>query len=247
VIFPFRQLSLVPIHAAAAISCVAVVSCQRSQSENVLASVFQVDGNAVLYHAKTKFVLSPSSRPAAEDKIDTGENGTAAISLIPGFFIQAEPRTIFAIEELKLRKDGNETADPIKMRSAMVMLEQGKIRGFLPRRINGRCRLRIATRSGTLEAKRDTVFSLQWNGEFGRIICVHGKVVWRAKPEGSGIIVQGGNYFDTGSGSKIATKLARISDNGEVEEEMEASIGTAGLLEELETRARNSPAPWRAH
>jgi hypothetical protein len=245
VIFSFRRLS--PIVLTAAITGIAVTACQHSDSYNVLASVFQVEGNTILYHGKTKLVLSLNSRLAAGDKIDTGDNGTVAISLIPGFFIQAQPRTVFTIEELMLRKDGNETADPIKMRSAAVTLEHGKIRAFLPRGTDGRCRFRIATRAGTLEAKRDNVFSLQRNGDVGRIICVHGKAIWREKLEGSGMSIQGGDYLDTGPGSKIMTKPTHISDNGEVEEEMEASIGTAGLLEELETRARNAPAPWRGH
>lgn len=245
VISALRQSCFIAIRSATAIWCAALIGCHGHQTYNVLASVLEVTGSVSLLHEGGKTSLSPASRVAAGDRIKTEEDGAAAISLIPGMFIETQTQTTFTITALKLSKDGDETADPMKGRSVELILDEGKIRAFLPKRTNGRCRLRIRTDSGTLEAKRDSVFSLQRNGDSSRIVCVHGKILWRARAGNSAMTIAAQQYVDTTpDGRAIGEPRATANDNG-AEEEMEATIGAAGSLEQLERELRNRPAPWR--
>jgi hypothetical protein len=242
-----KQFCFAWIRVSTAASCALALGCHRSQHYDVVASVFRVEGNAVLLQGKSKSeqMLSRTSRLGRGDKIETSENGMVALSLIPGIFAQVQPRTIFQVEELRLSKDGNEMANAIKGRWAVIGLERGAIRCLLPKRGTGRCQLKVNTGLGTLETGRNTLFSLQCDGGSAEVVCIQGKVVWRSKTSDSRIPIKAGYYLKVTQGS---TKQSEpIFKDAAVEEEVDATIGTAGALEELAVQERNAIAPWRQH
>ena len=168
-----------------------------------------------------------------------------ALSLIPGIFAQVQPRTIFEVEELLLSKDGNEMAEAIKGRWAVIGLDRGRIRCLLPKRGAGRCRLKVKTGLGTLEAGRNTLFSLQCDAESAEVVCIQGKVVWRNKTSDSRIPIKAGYYLKARAGSTAQSES--IFKDAAAQEEVDATIGTAGALDELAVQERNAIAPWRQH
>jgi hypothetical protein len=190
-------------------------------------------------------MLSRTSRLGRGDKIETSENGMVALSLVPGIFAQVQPRTIFEVEELLLSKDGNEMANAIKGRWVVIGVDRGTIRCLLPKRGTGRCQLKVKTGLGTLEAGRNSLFSLQCHGESAEVVCIQGKVVWRNKRSDSGTRIKAGYYLKAMPGSTTQSSLAETYKDAAIEQEVDATIGTAGALEELAVQERNAIAPWR--
>ena len=244
-----NQFALFRIPAPIITACVLMAACQRDHGYAVLASVFKVEGHATFHHSgpksQTDEVLSSRSRLAASDIIELRDESTAALSLIPGIFIEVQPHTILKIEELRVSKDGNETADGMQSRSAIIRLQQGAIRARLPNHGAGRVRLRVKTGAGAVAAGRNSLFSLRVDGDSMRIVCVRGKVTWQTKPGSRPMLLPPGNFIDAKFDGNTPAESKSVSRNVEAESEADAIIGTSGFLDDLTAKERNELVPWR--
>jgi len=96
--------------------------------------------------------------------------------LVPGAFVQLSGNSEIKIEELRLTKDGNETAAGMLDRSARIQLNRGKVSILFSRSDRSASHLAVATSQATLTPNSDCVFSVWTDATTTRATCGRGEL-----------------------------------------------------------------------
>ena len=106
--------------------------CSKGITRSTAATVFFVRGNVVYGSAKRNDFqpVTSKSKILAGDTVRTSEGASVNLALIPGAFVQVSANSEIEIEELRVTKDGNETAGGVLDRHASIKLNQGRIIGL---------------------------------------------------------------------------------------------------------------------
>ncbi len=112
----------------ASLFCAAsLASCENTITRQATARVLDLSGTVFITPAEpgaTKSNMDSGAHPKAGDIIETGENGRAAFSLLPGALILLEPDSTVLIEEIKLGKNGFASAEAMQ-RTIRIRLLHG--------------------------------------------------------------------------------------------------------------------------
>lgn len=201
---------------------------------------FGGDGKQFTKHSRP--VIAGSSI-ASGDLIRTSRNAAAALSLVPGVFIEAGGETDLSIERLRVVKHGSAMVNAMKSRTAVVRLGNGVVRASLRELGSGRCELEVKTKQGTVLARSGAIFSARANAEFVRVICIRGETSWEDLQGVAGDLIPAGYFRDYIPGG--VNTLRAASEDAEVEGEVVSALDTANYLESVALQARNAPFPWR--
>ena len=245
------------IQAFAAGICLPLIftGCGKPGDRAVLANVIFVRGNVVFDNGKERARHSQSVTTAtmlsAGDRLETSPDAAAALSLIPGIFIQIGGGTEIVIEELRVWKRGDAMVDAMRSRLATLRINRGVIRAFLPDAGSGQCELKVQTDLGTVAAQRGALVSVRLTNETVRIVCVDGEVHWRSAA-GRGVDEIPEGYFqDYGpnavSSGNLKPEPTPVSDNAGAQNDVATALETAAAFEEFILRVRNAPAPKSSH
>src|SRR5262249_28614963 len=92
--------------------CLLGNGCSKGIARSTAATVFFVRGNVVFGNAeRNEFQpVTPKSKIHTGDIVRTSDGASINLALIPGAFIQVSENSEIKIEELRVTKDGNETA-----------------------------------------------------------------------------------------------------------------------------------------
>ena len=225
-------------------------ACSRNDGETVLGSVFQVEGTAVASQrteADRSRTLSAGIQFAAGDEIRVLTESSAALCLTPGIYLQCFGPARLQIEKLRVSKDGDETGDAMKSRLATIRLGEGRIHAFLPRAGAARSELKINMEAaGTIVASPDSLFSVVLTRESIRVLCIRGELSW-SRPPASSTSILAGYYCERKLSDHAVADVLPASEDAAAQREVTAALDSAQYLDELETAARNAPAPWRKH
>ena len=133
-----------------------LTGCWEGISRQVLATVLSLHGE-VVYLSKGSTNFRPANSQAklsAGAVLKTSSGARANLVLIPGALAQVSGDSELKINELKLRKDGNETGDAMRERIARVELR----RGGMVVLFEGVARFTIETREATIRVLPDEEF-----------------------------------------------------------------------------------------
>jgi hypothetical protein len=245
------------IQALAAGICLPLIfsGCGKPGDRAVLASVVFVRGNVVFDKGKERGRHSQSvataTKLSAGDRLETLPDAAAALSLIPGIFIQMGGGTEIVIEELRVWKRGDAMVDAMRSRVAALRINRGVIRAFLPDAGSGQCELNVQTDLGTVTAQRGALASVRLTNQTVRIVCVDGEVHWRsAAGRGADEISEG--YFqdyapNAASSDNLKREPSPVLDNAGAQNDLAAALDAAAAFEEFILRVRNAPAPKSSH
>ena len=178
---------------AAFLSCLVstaalMTGCWEGVSRQVLGTVLSVRGEVVYQKDKEAgfHSLTLQANPGPGSVLRTGSEGRANLALVPGALVQVSGNSELKIEELRLTKEGNETADGMRKRTARVRLNRGSVNIVFERRDTSELRFAFSTRDVTISADEDCVCRVSVQNESTRVTCVRGKAyAWAGNSEPS--------------------------------------------------------------
>ena len=204
--------------------------CWRGVSRQVLATVLSFHGD-VAYQGSEQERSQPltlETNPGSGSVLRTSGGGRADLALIPGALLHISSNSEVRIEELRLTKDGNETEDGMRERTARVSLKRGSVTIVVERRDESELRFAIGTIAGKLSADQDCVCQVHLDNGHGRVTCVRGKAYAAGTNSEPTTIKEG--YFQKWPGGAIAPAEEDARAQADVADTLEA----ARVLQQLQ-------------
>jgi hypothetical protein len=152
--------------------------CFKGVTRATVATVFFVRGNVVFGNAERNHFQSVTSKSKihAGDTVRTSNGASINLALIPGAFVQVPENSEIEIEDLRVTKDGNETAGGMLDRRAQIRLKHGKIVSLFSRSDTSGSHFDVTTSQVTLTPESDCLFSVWTDGTTSRAACGRGEV-----------------------------------------------------------------------
>jgi len=169
--------------------------CSKGITRETAATVFFVKGDVVFGSAeRNQFQpVTPKSRIRGRDTVRTSDGASINLALVPGAFVQLSGNSAIKIEELRLTKDGNETAAAMLDRSARIQLNRGKVSILFSRPDRSASYLAVTTSQSTITPDSDCLFSVWTDGTTTRATCGRGEVI--ASGDGQSTVKIAAGYF----------------------------------------------------
>jgi|SRR6516225_4491513 hypothetical protein len=158
--------------------CLLANGCSKGITRATAATVFFVRGNVVFGNAERNDfqAVTSKSKIHAGDTVRTSDGASINLALMPGAFVQLSGNSEIKIQDLRLTKDGNETAGGVLDRRASMRLNRGRIVGLFSHSDTGASEFNVITNQVTLKPDSDCLFSLWTDGATSRVTCGRGEV-----------------------------------------------------------------------
>ena len=158
--------------------CLLGNGCSKGITRSTVATVFFVRGNVVFGNAERNDFqpVTPKSKIHAGDIVRTSDGASINLALIPGAFVQLSGNSEIKIEDLRLTKDGNDTAGGMLDRRASIRLNRGRIVSLFSQSDKTASEFGITTGQITLRPDSDCLFSVWTDGTTSRATCGRGEV-----------------------------------------------------------------------
>jgi len=163
--------------------CVAVCSllangCSKNISRATAATVFSVKGKVAFGSAeRNNFELvTIKSRIDDQDTVRSADGASVDLALISSALAQLRGESEIKIEELRIVKDGNETAGGMRDRIARIQLIRGKIIVLFSTSDRSASQFALKTRQLTVKPDSDCLFCVRTDGTTTRVTCAKGKI-----------------------------------------------------------------------
>ena len=158
--------------------CLSGNGCSKGITRATAATVFFVRGNVVFGNAERNDFqpVTSKSKIHAGDTVRTSDGASINLALIPGAFVQLSGNSEIKIEDLRLTKDGNETAGGMLDRRAQIRLNRGRIVSLFSRRDRSASHFDVTTSQVTFTPDSDCLFSVWTDGTTTRATCGRGEV-----------------------------------------------------------------------
>jgi hypothetical protein len=175
--------------------CLFANGCSKGISRSTVATVLFVRGAVVFGDAKRNDFrqITPNSKIHAGDTVRTAEGASINLALIPGAFVQLSGNSEIKIEDLRLTKDGNDTAERLLDRRAWVRLNRGRIVCLFSQGDKTPSEFGVTTDQVTVRPDYDCLFSVWTDGTTSRATSARGEVSGSADAQRSLKIA--GGYF----------------------------------------------------
>jgi ferric-dicitrate binding protein FerR (iron transport regulator) len=158
--------------------CLLGSGCSKGITRSTAATVFFVRGNVVFGNGgRNDFrPVTSKSNIQAGDRVRTSDGASVNLALMPGAFVQLSGNSEIKIEDLRLTKDGNETAGGVLVRRASIRLNRGRIVSLFSHSDRSASDFSVATSQVTLRPDSDCLFSVWTDGATSRVTCGRGEV-----------------------------------------------------------------------
>jgi len=159
-------------------ACLLANGCSKGITRSTVAIVFSVKGNVVFGSAERNNFqqVTPKSRIQAGDIVRTSDGASINLALIAGAFVQLAGNSEIKIEDLRLTKDGNDTAERMLDRRAWIRLNRGRIVCSFSQSDKTASEFGITTGQITLKPDSDCLFSVWTDGKTSRATSGRGEV-----------------------------------------------------------------------
>jgi FecR-like protein len=158
--------------------CLLANGCSKGITRSTVTVVFFVRGNVVFGNAERNGFqpVTPKSKIHAGDVVRTSDGASINLGLIPGAFIHLSGNSEIKIEDLRLTKDGNDTAERILDRRAWIRLNRGRIVSLFKQSDRTASEFGVTTGQITLRPDSDSLFSVWTDGTTSRATSARGEV-----------------------------------------------------------------------
>jgi hypothetical protein len=175
--------------------CFLGTGCSKGITRGALATVLFVKGDVVFGNAeRNQFEpVTPTSKIHDGGTVRTSDGAVINLALIPGTFVQLPGNSEIKIDELRLAKDGNETAGGMLERRARIRLTRGRVSVLFSRSDISASQFTVATSQATLTPDSDCLFSVWTDGTTARATCGRGEV--SASAGGQALVKIAAGYF----------------------------------------------------
>ena len=143
-----------------------------------MATVLFVKGNVVFGDPeRNNFqTITSKSKIRPGDTVRTAEGASINLALIPGAFVRLSGNSEIKIEDLRLTKDGNNTAERLLDRRAWIRLHRGRIVCLFSQSDQTASDFGVTTNQITLKPDYDCLFSIWTDGTTSRATCGRGEL-----------------------------------------------------------------------
>jgi hypothetical protein len=212
--------------------------CREGISRDVAAMVLSVHGQVICgWEGRNDFrPIASGAEPGRGSVLRTSNDARVNLALLPGVRVQVSGNSEIKIEELKISKDGNETADAMRNRVARLRLNRGRITILCIRRGETASQFTINTQQATITTDSDCLFSLQSDGTKTRVTCVRGKV-YASQDDRPTAAVDAGFFQEWPSGRSTAVSIV---DEPPAQIETMKALEAEGQLIQSESASRKS-------
>jgi hypothetical protein len=158
--------------------CMLGNGCSKEITRSTVPVVFFVRGKVVFGNAERNDfkTVTPKSKIHAGDIVRTSDGASINLGLIPGAFIQLSGNSEIKIEDLRLTKNGNETAERTLDRRGWIRLNRGRIVTLFKQSDKTASDFGVTTSQITLKPDSDSLFSVWTDGTTSRVTSVRGEV-----------------------------------------------------------------------
>ena len=158
--------------------CLLENGCSKGITRATVVTVFFARGNVVFGNAERNDFqpITSKSKIQAGDTLRTSDGASINLALIPGAFVQVSGNSEIKIQDLRLTKDGNETAGGVLDRRASVRLNRGRIVNLFSHSDTSASEFNVTTGQVTLNPDSDCLFAVWTNGTTSRVTCGRGEV-----------------------------------------------------------------------
>ena len=193
--------------------CLLENGCSKGITRATAATVFFVRGNVVFGNAERNDFrpVTSKSKIHAGDIVRTSDGASINLALIPGAFVQLSGNSEIKIEDLRLTKDGNETAGGMLDRRTWIRLNRGRIVSLFSQSDKNASEFRVTTGQVTLRPDSDCLFSVWTDGTTSRATCGRGEVSASADAQPP-LKIAAGYFSQWPTASK--EPIAAITDGG---------------------------------
>jgi hypothetical protein len=169
--------------------------CWKGVAVPVAAAVLSVKGKVVFGSGeRSRFEpVTTKSLIRRGDTVRSMEGASLDLMFIPGALAQLAGDSEITIEELTVVKDGNESGDGMRNRSARIRLQRGKMIILFARSDTSPSRLVISAGELAVNLDSDSLLAVWTDGTKARVTTAKEKVVASAGPQPA--ITVGGGYF----------------------------------------------------
>ena len=169
--------------------------CSKGITRATLPTVLFVKGDVVFGNAdRDQFQpVTPKSKIHDGGTVRTSDGAVINMALIPGAFVQVPGNSEIKIDELRLTKDGNETAGGMLERRARIRLTRGRVSVLFSRSNISASQFTVATSQAKLTPDSDCLFSVWTDGITTRATCGRGEV--SASADGQAVVKISAGYF----------------------------------------------------
>src|SRR5260370_35649547 len=157
--------------------CLCGNGCSKGITSATAACVFFVRGNFVFGNAERNDfqAVTSKSKIHAGNVVRTSDGASINLALIPGAFVQLSGNSEIKIEDLRLTKDGNETAEGVLDRRAWIRLNRGRIVSLFSHTDRRASEFSVTSGQVMLRPDSDCLFSVWTDGTTSRAACVRGE------------------------------------------------------------------------
>ena len=143
-----------------------------------MAFVFLARGNVVFGNAERNDFqpVTSKSKIRVGDVVRASDGASINLALIPGAFVQLSGNSEIKIEDLRLTKDGNDTAERMLDRRAWIRLNRGRIVSLFSQSDKTATEFGVTTGQVRLRPDYDCLFSVWTDGTTTRATCLRGEV-----------------------------------------------------------------------
>lgn len=158
--------------------CLLENGCSEGITRATVATVFFVRGNVVFGKAERNDFqpVTPKSKIQEGDVVRTSDGASINLGLIPGALVQLSANSEIKIKDLRITKDGNESADGILDRRASIQLNRGRIVTLFSHSDVKESEFNIITGQVTVRPDSDCLFSVWTDRTKSRVTCGRGEV-----------------------------------------------------------------------
>ena len=158
--------------------CLLGNGCSKGITRSTVATVLFVRGNVVFGDAERNAFqpITSKSKIRVGDTVRTADGASINLALIPGAFVQLSGNSEIKIEDLRLTKDGNETAGGVLDRHAQIRFTRGRIVSLFGRSDRSGSHFDVTTSQVTFAPHSDCLFSVWTDGTTTRAACGRGEV-----------------------------------------------------------------------
>ena len=176
--------------------CLFESGCSRGVTRATTTMLFFVNGEVVFGNAERQQFqpVTPRSKIQTGDTVRTSNGAAINLALVPGVFVQLSGNSEIRIEDLRLTKNGNETAGGMLARHARMRLNRGKVSILFSRPERSTSYFAVTTNQSTIVPDSDCLFSVWTDGTTTRVTCGRGEVIASTNGQSTTKIAAG--YFD---------------------------------------------------
>ena len=158
--------------------CLLEDGCSKGITRTTVAFVLLVRGDVIFGNAERNDFqpVTPKSKIHVGDTVRTSDGASINLALIPGAFVQLSGNSEIKIEDLRLTKDGNDTAERMLSRRAWIRLNRGRIICSFSQSDKTASDFGITTSQLTVRPASDCLFSIWTDGTTSRATCERGEV-----------------------------------------------------------------------